>query len=119
MTLKIFMPGANFTVNNTVPKEESPPPVRPAVQVNKETLAMEQINIIEIQARSLGWGRDQLDELAGVMKVFMPCRVGIIRPEVIGILLLDANGEIRGGNSFYNMRTEQPWIKRAETEPRG
>lgn len=113
MALKILIPGIDFPVNNpekpdnSTPKTE-PPPIRPAVHNQKETLTREQISTIEAQALAIGWEPEQLDELAGVMKVFMPCRVGIIRPEVIGILLLDANGEIRGGNSFYNMRTEQP-----------
>lgn len=92
------------------------PPALPAAPVSKEAQAKAEVAAILEIALDAGWEPDQLDELAQIMKVFWPCRVGSVRPEAIGILLLDADGEIRGGNRFYNMRVPQPWLKRVDSQ---
>lgn len=111
------MPEVDGTAAIVPLQAKYPPPIRTAVKANKEAQAKEEVSAIESQSLAIGWERDQLDELSGIMKIFMPCKIGTVRLAAIEILMLNADGTIRGANRFYNMRTEQPWLKKLDRPP--
>ncbi len=87
---------------------------KPFIQTRKldnSLLAKELVDGIKERVLSIGWTMEQLTDLQRTLRCFIPCHIGLITLQSIGINLLHLDGSIRGAVTFYNNEVDQPWLK--------
>ncbi len=71
------------------------------------------VETVRDQATAAGWKPEQLDELPRIIKMFPAIsEIGTITRQGICLFQRWPDGSFRGGLTYYNNETDQPWLKR-------
>ena len=110
--MKILMPGIDFQLQ----QQQFTPVINEIGREKKTTEVCTSdrdihlmVKEVQGQAVAAGWQVEQLTEMIRILKVFVPCRIGIICRQSIEFQTFWPDGSYRGSNRYYNQRVKQPW----------